>query len=141
MNDARQLERVNLQLSHEVAERTQERDQARFALQEQERLAVLGRLAAGVGHEVNNPLQYVRQSLDELQLHLSSASVEAREALTDVRDGVERIRRVVEGLRVYGTGAARRAGRDRDRLRPLPYISRFALTSSSRVHAHVPCTR
>ncbi len=106
IDDATQLERMNTRLSGEVTERTQERDQARFALREQERLAVLGRLAAGVGHEVNHPLQYVGQSLDELHLHLTEASAEAHEALSDARDGVERIRLVVEGLRVYGTGAA-----------------------------------
>jgi signal transduction histidine kinase len=43
-------------------------------LDETERLASLGRLAANVGHEINNPLAYVilnlRQSLDELRLSL-----------------------------------------------------------------------
>ncbi|QJR36271.1 hybrid sensor histidine kinase/response regulator [Gemmatimonas groenlandica] len=100
--DAQRLDTLSTHLAEEVARRTQERDEARVNLIEQQRLASLGRLAAGVGHEINNPLQYLRFSLDELRESPIMASHEAlRETLAHAFDGTERIRKVVDDLRTY----------------------------------------
>jgi signal transduction histidine kinase len=104
--DAYRLREMGQRLAIEVEARTSERDAAREALIEQERLAALGRLAAGVGHEINNPLQYLVLSLDELRETSGPLNAVADEALDNAMDGAERIRRVVEGLRVYSRGAA-----------------------------------
>ncbi|MBY0490994.1 MAG: response regulator [Gemmatimonadaceae bacterium] len=101
-DDALELDTLSQQLASEVDRRTEERDAARVAMVEQQRLAALGRLAAGVGHEINNPLQYLRFNLDELQAQFAPApESEAGAALAHAYDGVERIRQVVEGLRTY----------------------------------------
>ncbi len=101
-NDARQLAALSERLSIEVDQRTLERDAARDALAAQQRLAALGRLAAGVGHEINNPLQYLMYNLEVLEQELGpSASDETREALEQCVDGTRRIRSVVAGLRTY----------------------------------------
>ncbi len=101
-DDARRVAALSLRLADEVQARTQERDQARDALLQQERLAALGRFAAGVGHEVNNPLQFLMLSLEELR---NSISVEERQRLalplSNAAEGASRIRRVVDGLRTY----------------------------------------
>lgn len=101
-DDANQLDQLSTHLADEVRHRTEERDEARRVLLEQERLAALGRLAAGVGHEINNPLQYLRFNLEELRDHEALASdAEAQMAITQAFEGVDRIRQVVEGLRTY----------------------------------------
>lgn len=101
-DDADQLDALTEHLADEVQRRTQERDSAREQIIEQQRLAALGRLAAGVGHEVNNPLQYLQFNLEELQQHLSMTNdVTARELVQQSFEGVERIRQVVDDLRTY----------------------------------------
>src|SRR3954468_2170058 len=79
---------------------------------ETERMASLGTLAAGVAHEINNPLSYVLGSLDlglrelhGLQLLLQGHPNEELEhvtgavaALDSAREGAERVRNIVRDL-------------------------------------------
>jgi signal transduction histidine kinase len=102
-DDSRRLASLTAQLASEVDARTLERDEARESLLEQQRLAALGRLAAGVGHEINNPLQYVLFQLEELQGTFGvDAPPAARQALREALDGTRRIGQVVTSLRTYG---------------------------------------
>ncbi len=100
-DDTRQLDLLTRRLSTEVEARTSERDAARGSLMEQQRLAALGRLAAGVGHEINNPLQYLLFNLEELRTHTRDNAAAAA-AVEHALEGADRIRRVVESLRRYG---------------------------------------
>jgi len=84
---------------------------AEHARSETERMASLGTLAAGVAHEINNPLSYVLGSLDvglrelgdlrEL-LHGRSGELahisDAVAALDSAREGAERVRHIVRDL-------------------------------------------
>lgn len=102
-DDAHRLANLSASLSTEVEVRTVERDEARESLLEQQRLAALGRLAAGVGHEINNPLQYLVFQLEAIRASLGpSASRETHESLQEALDGARRIGGVVTSLRTYG---------------------------------------
>ncbi len=74
-----------------------------------ERLASVGLLAAGLGHEIKNPLAFVMLSLDAASRDLARAGPEvtrAREALADARHGAERIAGIARSLKLLSREAA-----------------------------------
>lgn len=99
------LQELSERLEHDVDLRNQELVQAQVALTRADRLAALGQLAAGVGHEINNPLTYVMTNLRELVERLpvaeqSSERIKLAGLASEALDGTERIRRVVRELRL-----------------------------------------
>jgi len=100
--EAGRLAELSVRLSAEFQDAEHERDLARESFVAQERFAALGRIASGVGHEINNPLQYLSLNLEELREHrLLASSSEAQEALDQSFDAADRIRRIVDGMRAY----------------------------------------
>lgn len=54
----------------EQAKLLEEVEQAHNQLQQSEKLALIGQLAAGVAHEINNPISYVHSNIESLQHYL-----------------------------------------------------------------------
>ena len=63
-----EIRQLNAKLEQRVEERTRELRQAQEKLIRQEKLAVLGQLAGGVGHELRNPLGVINTSIYYLKL-------------------------------------------------------------------------
>lgn len=86
-----------------------EHEALRDTLVRQARLVTTGTLAAGVGHEINNPLTYVSANiefaLDAVRALADQAPApeltELIDVLDEARDGAERIAKVVRGLRAF----------------------------------------
>jgi PAS domain S-box-containing protein len=84
-------------------------------LMQADRLASVGTIAAGVAHEINNPLAYLSAALDFLDEHAAELAAgsplrqEVLHALAEAREGTERVRHVVRDLRTFsGTREERR---------------------------------
>ena len=70
-----------------------------------EKLAIVGRLASGVAHEINNPLAYVGSNVNFVHTELVEARELNREELAEVlaetRVGLQHIRQIVADLRGF----------------------------------------
>jgi signal transduction histidine kinase len=74
-------------------------------LVETEKLASLGRMSAGIIHEINNPLNYATTGLFTLRnkgKHLAPEHQEEyQDILKDVEEGIKRVRTIVSDLRMF----------------------------------------
>jgi PAS domain S-box-containing protein len=84
-----------LAYARDVTERTRLRAQ----LAHTDRLAALGTMAAGVAHEINNPLSFISLATDMLGLHVRP---EEAALVAEVRAGVDRIAAIMRDLRFFG---------------------------------------
>lgn len=67
-----------------------------------DRMASVGTLAAGVAHEINNPLAFISANLELIGTELEpSQNPDVQAMLAETRTGVERIRTIVRGLSAF----------------------------------------
>jgi PAS domain S-box-containing protein len=70
-----------------------------------DRMASVGTLAAGVAHEINNPLSSVIANLElamrEVQELAASMPTDLLDELRDAREAAERVRRIVRDLKIF----------------------------------------
>lgn len=70
-----------------------------------DRMSALGTLAAGIAHEINNPLTYIMGSLELLKEELGTQDQnnkeEIEELVSDSIEGVHRVAKIVEELRSF----------------------------------------
>jgi PAS domain S-box-containing protein len=80
------------------------REELRTRMMAAERVATVGMLAAGVGHELTNPLSYLELSLAGASRSLAQGAAGVPEALISLRgaqEGAERIRLIAQDLRMF----------------------------------------
>jgi signal transduction histidine kinase len=90
----KQLEAVNAELKERVAELDRSNERLRFA----DRMATIGTLAAGLGHDMGNLLLPVRLRLDTLEA--CDLPPAAREDVAAIRKGTEYLKRLAANLRL-----------------------------------------
>ena len=98
----------SLTIFRDITERT--RLEAR--LQVADRMASMGTLAAGVAHEINNPLTFIMGNLNYLGAELRSMNergspedlAELEQTVSEALEGSERVRRIVRELKTFARG-------------------------------------
>lgn len=92
-----------------------ERKRLQAKMMQLDRMTAVGTLAAGVAHEINNPLAFLSANASLLSSELSNGTFddwsppsqslldheELEEVLVDMLEGAERIRRIVSSLRAF----------------------------------------
>ncbi|PTL78639.1 histidine kinase [Vitiosangium sp. GDMCC 1.1324] len=131
----REMRRYNSLLEETVRRRTAELEEANAQLLFADRLATVGQLAAGVGHEINNPLAFILANLrfarEELERMQGAPSSEDRDellaALTEAHEGAERVRLLVQDLKMLARADDAQSG---------PVDVGAVLRSASKMAAH-----
>ncbi len=109
-----EIQGLNRGLEDKVRERTLELERqgeqlldTREELHRAEKLAAVGALAAGVAHEVNNPLAIIRGNAELLEMELPADSP-SREEVAIITRQVGRVERIISGLLRFARHEERR---------------------------------
>ncbi len=86
----------NHALKLQVAQRSKQLEKAQKQLIHAEKMESIGRLSAGIAHEVKNPLAILQMSVDYLKGEDNDATIKT--ILTDMDDAINRADTVIKGL-------------------------------------------
>lgn len=133
-----QARRMMLRLKGELLEKNQQLRQSNRDLAEikgqmlqQEKMAATGTLAAGLLHEVSNPVNYCLMAIDlATEDPVARASPALTEYLADAREGMRRVQYIVSDLKTF---AHRRQDHGHD-MAPFQFVR--ALESAIRLVGH-----
>jgi len=95
-----QVEQSAERLQELVETRTAELRDKELELAHDDRMAILGTVAAGLAHEINNPIAFISANLNHLSelLKCPEEQAEIEDVLDETREGVERIRALAAEL-------------------------------------------
>ncbi|HTO96394.1 MAG TPA: ATP-binding protein [Myxococcales bacterium] len=104
-----------------IVEDISERKRIEAGLARADRMVSMGTLAAGVAHEINNPLVYVTLGLELIERELSSFRARSQppdaqewervcKLCAEALDGAERVRSIVRDLHTFSRGEEERTG-------------------------------
>jgi len=98
MDEVRELEESFNYMADTLERARQERDHAERMAMQSAKLASVGQLAAGIGHEINNPLNNILQLAKLAERGLPEGAERARQDLHDLREETLRASRIVRDI-------------------------------------------
>jgi signal transduction histidine kinase len=103
--DAHRLQRALAWQNQKLEATLDQLQEAETQLVQAEKLASLGRLSAGIIHEINNPLNFAKTGLHLLAGHgrnlPAALQAEFQETINDIGDGLGRVVTIVSDLRTF----------------------------------------
>ena len=136
----REAQQQRLQALEQLAESERLRLSAERERAQVERLVLVGQLAAGVAHEVNNPLAYVKSNLTYLEQETLGSEPtldreELRQVLSETRQGVQRIQQIITDLKGFSRAdnAAEQGGQLREALEEARRLASVRLSGRGEV--------
>ena len=98
------LKELNLTLEKRVKEELKKREQQQRLLIQKSKLESMGELAAGIAHEINQPLGGISMGLDNILFKLSMSDVPEeylRKKIDALFSDIDRIRQIINHVRVF----------------------------------------
>ncbi len=96
----------------------QERDQAQKAMMQSAKLVSIGQMAAGIGHEINNPLGNILSLTKLIEREIPEEEARLRKDVQKVREEADRVSRIVRGILNF----ARQVPPDKSRFEIKPWL-------------------
>lgn len=106
------LEQWTRELESRVQDRTKELQEAQTHLIQTEKLAATGKLAAGVAHEINNPIGIILNRIECLEMEAKEKNLnpEIMNDLKVISAHAKRVSKIVGGLLAFSRETARDSG-------------------------------
>ncbi len=95
----------------ELEQKANELKQIQTLATQQEKMSSLGMLAAGIAHEINNPMAFVTSNISQLENDFDALCQSdtlrkeyAQEVIPEIREGIVRVNTIVDDLRRFARG-------------------------------------
>jgi len=99
-----ELEQWNIQLNKRVSEELKKVEKQRQMLIQKSKLESLGQLAAGITHEMNQPLTAITMGLENILFHLKSEDITKHyleNKIGTILENIQRINRIIDHVKTF----------------------------------------
>ena len=102
------LKRVeNMNLEHRINEALKKQEEQQQIIVHQSSLSSLGELAAGIAHEINQPIQNISLSAEGIKFELLEKQPDnafLKQSINEIFEDIIRVREIVDHIRVFSSG-------------------------------------
>ena len=99
-------QKINLQLQEKIEEALQKQKKQQQIIVHQANLSSLGEMAAGIAHEINQPLQNISLSAESMEMELNEKKLDnkyLRQKLKYIYEDIERIKTISEHISTFSS--------------------------------------
>ena len=103
ITDRKAAERAMHHLNQDLVKANEDLKRAQEQLIQAEKMESVGRLAAGVAHEVKNPLAMIGMGIELLARRVPADDSQGQETIERMKRGIDRAKKIVKGLVDYSS--------------------------------------
>ncbi|MCW1885655.1 PAS domain-containing protein [Luteolibacter flavescens] len=103
ITDRKAAEQAMHVLNQDLVKANEDLKRAQEQLIQAEKMESVGRLAAGVAHEVKNPLAMIGMGIELLARRIPAEDTQAQETIERMKRGIDRAKKIVKGLVDYSS--------------------------------------